>query len=236
MDYLQQQKIYWKTGYHAPNVEGFIFRLKPVLLDKHVNFKYKKKYEVLDFGCGEGANVNYLYERYGFIPHGVDIAELDIKNCKKKYNKFKDNYKVISAKPQENDNFFNKKFDLIISIQTLYYLDNKDLKIRLESLKKMLKPNGVVFFSMMGVKHYYYKYYAEKKYPNGLATINLQKDLSFKKRQKKDIYKHFINITKSEKHLVARMSMFKKLALGFYDYSVGDSKLQAYHHTFLGKK
>ena len=236
MEYLDQQKNYWKTGYHAPNVEGFVFRLKPVLLDKHVNFKNKKKYEVLDFGCGEGSNVNYLYERYGFIPHGVDIAELDIKNCKKKYKKFKSNYKVIDAKPREDDNFFNKKFDLIISIQTLYYLDNHDLEVRLNSLKKMLKPNGLVFFSMMGVKHYYYKYYSEKKHKNGLTTINLQKDLSFKKRQKKNIYKHYINITKSESHLIARMSMFKKLSLGFYDYSVGDSKMQAYHHTFLGKK
>ena len=236
MDYLEQQKTYWKSGYHAPNVEGFVFRLKPVLLDKFVNFSKKKDYNVLDFGCGEGSNVNYLYERYGFIPYGVDIAKIDIENCKKKYKKFRNNYKVIEAKPSLKDDFFNKKFDLIISIQTLYYLDNEDLKVRLESLKKMLKPGGLVFFTMMGVNHYYYKFYSEKKHKNGLTTINLQKDSSFKKRQQKDIYKHYINITKSEKHLVTRMSMFKKLALGFYDYSVGDSKLQAYHHTFLGKK
>ena len=235
MNYLDQQRLYWRTGYHAPNVEGFIFRLKPVLLNKYVNFSKKSNYDVLDFGCGEGSNVNYLYQTYGFTPHGVDIAKLDINNCKKKYKKFKNNYKVIDAKPNINDNFFNKKFDLIISIQTLYYLDNHDLNVRLLSLKKMLKPNGLVFFSLMSKQHYYYKYYKEKTYKNGMSIINLNKDSSFKKRQKKSIYKHYINITKSEKHLVDRMFMFKKLALGFYDYSVGDSKYQAYHYTFLGK-
>ena len=232
LDYQETNYKYWNRVYSTENVESFIFRLKPKLLDFYIN--PKKKLRVLDYGCGEGSNINFLINKHGYSGYGVDISAPSIEKCKKKMNKNK--FKLIDFKVNENDNFFNKKFDLIISIQTLYYLDNEDLRVRLESLKKMLKPGGLVFFTMMGVNHYYYKFYSEKKHKNGLTTINLQKDSSFKKRQQKDIYKHYINITKSEKHLVTRMSMFKKLALGFYDYSVGDSKLQAYHHTFLGKK
>ena len=63
-----------------------------------------------------------------------------------KKNISKKRFKLINSQVDNTENFFNKKFDLIISIQTLYYLNNTDLKSRLNSLNKMLKKNGLVFF------------------------------------------------------------------------------------------
>ena len=51
-NYLNQNLKYWNEPYNAENVESYIFRLKPVLLDKFI-----KKKEV-DYGVwGRGADI-----------------------------------------------------------------------------------------------------------------------------------------------------------------------------------
>ena len=191
-NYKEINKEYWNRAYEAPNVESFIFRLKPLLLDLFINSK--KKLKVLDYGCGEGSNIHYLSKKHGYDGYGVDISESSIKNCQKKINKKK--FKLIDFDVNQNDNFFNEKFDLIISIQVLYYLNDIDLKNRLISLNKMLKPGGYVFFTMMGTKNQYYKYFCDKRKSNdGLYKVDLGLDKNYKKRQKQSIYYHYINFT-----------------------------------------
>ena len=92
--YLKQNYNYWNREYHSPNVESFIFRLKPYLLDKYID--KKKKLTVLDFGCGEGANIKYFEKAHGYTAHGVDISEISIKNAKKNIQK-KVNLKLLKA-------------------------------------------------------------------------------------------------------------------------------------------
>ena len=232
-NYKKINEKFWNRVYYAPNVESFIFRLKPELLDLFINSK--KKLKVLDYGCGEGSNIHYLIKKHGYDGYGVDISESSIKNCQKKINKKK--FKFIDFDVNQNDNFFNKKFDLIISIQVLYYLNDIDLKNRLISLNKMLKPGGYVFFTMMGTKCEYYKYFCDKRKSNdGLYKVDLSSDKNYKKRQKQSIYYHYINFTKSEKDLKNKFRLFKPLKIGYYDLSLTSTKESGHHYTFLGKK
>jgi len=232
-NYKKINEKFWNRVYYAPNVESFIFRLKPKLLDLFINSK--KKLKVLDYGCGEGSNIHYLIKKHGYDGYGVDISESSIKNCQKKINKKK--FKFIDFDVNQNDNFFNKKFDLIISIQVLYYLNDIDLKNRLISLNKMLKPGGYVFFTMMGTKCEYYKYFCDKRKSNdGLYKVDLSSDKNYKKRQKQSIYYHYINFTKSEKDLKNKFRLFKPLKIGYYDLSLTSTKESGHHYTFLGKK
>ena len=234
--YLNLNKKFWSKKYYAPNVEGYIFRLKPKLLNNYINFSNKKNYKVLDFGCGEGSNIKYLSDTYSFIPYGADISQPSIKVCKKKFSRFKKNFKLIKSKPKAKDNFFNVKFDLIISVQALYYLDNEDLYNRLLSLKKMLKSNGYVFFTMISTKHGYWKYHSNKKINSqGLTLINLISNKKYKKRNKQSTYKHYINFVKSEKNLIKKFKMFKKNNIGYYDGSLESTKLSDHHFTFFGQ-
>ena len=233
INYKKINKKFWNRVYYAPNVEGYIFRLKPKLLDLFINSK--KKLRVLDYGCGEGSNINYLIKKYGYDGYGVDISEPSIKNCQKKINKKK--FKLIDFDVNQNDNFFNKKFDLIISIQVLYYLNDIDLKNRLISLNKMLKPGGYVFFTMMSTKNEYYKYFCDKRKSNdGLYKVDLSSDKNYKKRQKQSIYYHYINFTKSEKDLKNKFRLFKPVKLGYYDFSLTSNNESTHHYTFFGKK
>jgi len=84
-DYKKTNYKYWNRVYSAENVESFIFRLKPKLLDFYIN--PKKKLTVLDYGCGEGSNINFLTKKYGYNGYGVDISKPSIEECKKKINK-----------------------------------------------------------------------------------------------------------------------------------------------------
>ena len=232
-NYNKINKKFWNRVYSAPNVESYIFRLKPKLLDLYIN--PKKKLKVLDYGCGEGSNIHYLTKKYGYDGYGVDISEPSIKVCQKKLHKKK--FKIIDFDADQNDNFFNKKFDLIISIQVLYYLNNIDLKNRLISLNKMLKPGGYVFFTMKSTKSDYFKYFCNKKKGNdGLYKVDLSSDKNYRKRQKQDVYFHYINFIKNEKDLKNKFNLFKPLNIGYYDGSLISTKKSGHHYTFFGKK
>lgn len=232
--YLDQNYNYWNREYHSPNIESFIFRLKPYLLDKFV--KKNKKLTILDFGCGEGANVKYFEKIHGYTAHGVDISKISIRNAKKNYPK-KNKFKIINNRYEENENLFNKKFDLIISIQTLYYLNNKDLNERLHAFNNILNKNGLVFFTMMSTENSYFKSFSNKKIDkNGMTLVNLSKDKNYTKRQQLNNHSHFINFTKDEKDLIKKFKVFKKLAIGSYDLKLESLNRSEHHFTFFGKK
>jgi cyclopropane fatty-acyl-phospholipid synthase-like methyltransferase len=230
--YIKQNYNYWNREYHSPNIESFIFRLKPYLLDKFL--PKNKKLDVLDFGCGEGSNIKFFEQTYGYRAHGVDISTVSIKNAKKKYPK-KNKFKIIKSEVSENEKYFNKKFDLILSIQTLYYLTDSELEKRLHSLNSMLKKNGLVFFTMMSTENNYFKKYSNKKIDKeGMTKVNLSKDKNYKKRQKLDSHVHFINFTKNKNCLTKKFKKFKPLAVGSYDMRLESLHKSEHHFTFLG--
>ena len=189
---------------------------------------------VLDYGCGEGSNINYLIKKYNYDGYGVDISRPSITTCRKKINKRK--FKLISSKVIKDDKFFDVKFDLIISLQVLYYLNNTDLKLLLANLNSMLKPGGYVFFTMMSRKNAYYNFHSDKKNIDGLTKVDLSSDKNYKKRQKQSIYYHYINFTKNEKDLKNKFKLFKPLNIGYYDFSLESLDLSTHHFFFFGKK
>ena len=142
-DYLTQNAKYWQSPYNASNPESFIFRLDGRLLKKYKVYEDQKS-NLLDFGCGQGANLRYFEDQIGFNCYGVDISRFS--TCCKIKLKNSNNIKLIEPKPSENDDF-NIKFDIIISSQVLYYLSDSDLEIRLKSFDKMLKGGGYVFYN-----------------------------------------------------------------------------------------
>tara|TARA_B100000963_G_scaffold359844_1_gene388435 strand:+ start:984 stop:1691 length:708 start_codon:yes stop_codon:yes gene_type:complete len=232
-EYLTTNQKFWNRKYSAPNVESFAFRLKSKLLDKYI--PQNKKLKILEFGCGEGSNMNYFIKTYKYDGYGVDISEESIRVCKKKINQKK--FKLINPKPSKDDIFFDKKFDLVVSFEVLYYLSNEDLKNRLISLNNMLKPKGFVFFTMMGTKNEYFKFFSSKrKNKLGLTKVDLGVDKDYRRRQKHPIYYHYINFTKNERELKKKFKIFKPLNIGFYDQSLENNYRNGFHFTFLGQK
>lgn len=95
--------------------------------------------KVLDVGCGSGYSVNYLCEK-GFDATGIDFSEEII-------NLGKERYKGINIKTMDANNldFPENYFDLILFECSLSVMQNPE-KI-LESCRKLLKKNGLIFLS-----------------------------------------------------------------------------------------
>ena len=123
-----------------PDIEGWIGDAKFGLSQLVSYFEKKKKYQVLEIGCGIGILLAALKEVYpnitaeGIEPYKAGFDRLKVakksisKNINIKYLKFED---------------FNpkKKYDVIYSINVFEHL--LDWKLYLSKTKKWLKPNGI---------------------------------------------------------------------------------------------
>ncbi len=86
---------------------------------------------VLDVGCGSGIILKALQDR-GIPCEGIDASEVAVKICRKK---------GLNVKLSTIANFHpDKKYDYVICLGTLYYLDDFDENFR--KIVSFMKPNG----------------------------------------------------------------------------------------------
>ena len=101
----------------------------------------------LDHGCGQGTAVNFFHNQ-GCDAYGVDVSNTAISEGKGMYPGITD--KLFEIDPLlENFSPPNKKFSLITSVQTMYYLSPDDREIVMARLKELSIPNAVFYLTMM---------------------------------------------------------------------------------------
>lgn len=223
--YLQHNKSYYERGYEADNVESYVFRAYGRIFKHDLGLDGSAGERALDFGCGQGAAVRFLASK-GFDAFGVDISQTDLRRARELSPDIADHFAEVNPKPQKTDMFFGGQFDLIVSIQTLYFLSDSDLKIRLESLYNMLKPGGYIYASMMGTKAYFSKFATPAG--DGMSKIDFANDrISYRN--------FFVNLTESPEDLEAKFQMFEKLYIGYYDRDYRNEGSE-FHYTFTGRK
>ena len=119
MNYIKKNKKFWNYNYESINVESVVFRIKNRLLNKYIDFKKKNNFKVLDFGCGQGANLSYFEKTWKFDVYGVDIAPLMVKVARKsisnktvlKINKISESrelYFIVIKRNKENKLVYTK--------------------------------------------------------------------------------------------------------------------------------
>tara|TARA_B100000989_G_scaffold166715_1_gene124679 strand:+ start:106 stop:834 length:729 start_codon:yes stop_codon:yes gene_type:complete len=224
-NYLKKNDIYFKKPYNAPNVESFVFRFYGRILVHDFNITGRKKESILDFGSGRGGNLS-LFHKLGFNIFGVDIAKKDINIAKKMFPSRKDNFKVINPKPNENIEFFkNKKFNVVISIQTLNFLSNTDMDKAIKSLYNNMKKGGVIYATLCADTHYYKKH--AKYVKNGLWNVKFNNG-----RVKYDL---MYNFTKNKSDVKKIFKIFKPLYIDSYDLQFRNEGSEK-RFTFCGIK
>lgn len=223
--YLKANKEYYEHGYEAENVESYVFRAYGRIFKHDFGLDGSKGERVLDFGCGSGSALRFFKSK-GFNAYGADISETDLARARSRMPDIADHFLQIPPKPQMTDNFFGGGFDLIISIQTLYFLSDTDMQIRLKTLYNMLKPGGYIYASMMGTQAYFSKYATPAE--DGMSCINFKND----RITYKDLY---VNLTKSKEDLEQKFSMFKKIYVGHYDRDYRNEGSE-FHYTFTGQR
>jgi SAM-dependent methyltransferase len=223
--YLKANYDYWQKGYTADNVESFVFRVFGRILKPEIGLSGENREKLLDFGCGTGAALSF-FDRNGFDVYGIDISKVDINRCKDRMPHISDHFAVVEPAPKEDDVFFGGNFDLVTAIQSLYYYSNDDLRKRLNSLKKQMKPGAVIYATMMGSKCWYYNNSAD--YGDGLREVNID-------TQRLKIKDYFVNFTHSEEDLLHKFSMFERIHVGYYDAHYIETEGSDFHWTFIGR-
>ena len=224
-EYLRGNLAYWQRGYDAENVESFVFRVYGRILKTEFGLSGDRHEKLLDFGCGEGAALSF-FDRKGFDVYGVDISAVDIEKCKKKMPHIADHFSVINPAPRADDRYYGGGYDLVIAIESLFYLSDSDLEKRLLSLKNQMKPGAVFFATMLGSKTWYYNHSSE--YGDGLRKI----DTGSGRVPCKDLFIHF---TDSEEALLKQFHLFEKKHVGYFDCCYIESEGPEFHWIFIGQ-
>ncbi len=108
-----------------------------------------KNEEILDLGCGIGADTLYLIER-GFNVLSCDFSKDALESINKNISNSKTKYLDMLDKFP----FKDESFSLVVADLSLHYFDNKTTIHIMEELKRILKNNGVLLARVASVNDF----------------------------------------------------------------------------------
>ena len=234
-NYIKINCDYWSQAiYDNPHPESYVFRIYGRVIKHQFGFDGSKNTKLLDFGCGSGGN-SHFFAKKGFDVHGVDQSKVDIESCKERIPNLSINFKVISPICLPTDDWFdNRKFEMIVSFQALYYLNDIDLENRLTSLYNALLPGGIFIATMMHVSSWYYT--MSKPATNGMHFVRFYREQDIG-RPGLTLNDHYINFTKDEEDLKSKFSLFTPIhTKGYYDGVYRDDQGSEKHLVLIGQK
>ena len=227
--YQSNNKKFWSSGYEALNVESVIFRLQGRILKPEFKLpKKNRKTKLLEFGCGQCANLNYFHN-LGYNVKGVDISKKDINRAKIRYPHLENKISVQSVNPSEVKYYgWKDNVDLVIANQSLYYLDAEDFNICIKKIYEQMNKGGIIYASMWSQKHTYFNYSKKTEY-------KWLRKVKFKgKRFNLDSYYAFF--IRDKRDLINKFKLFTPLHIGRYFMQLEETETNNDHYVFIGKK
>lgn len=96
----------------------------------------------LDIGCGNGRNSLYLKDKYGYTCELFDPIGENVSLCK--------SAGLNATKSKAQDwKYETDKYDVVLYINSAMYLSISEQQDVLKKVIKSLKPNGILFYSVM---------------------------------------------------------------------------------------
>lgn len=212
----------YKRGYGLQYPEGHIIRIYKQVIEYELK---KNKGNLLDYGCGNGVHSKWITENGKWIPFGYDVNKEAIEFAKKHNTKYKKNFYQSNKILPDLKKIFQRKFDLIICNQVLYYLDSKDLKNIINQFYSILNPEGIFYASMMDKKNFYYK---KSKF---LKNSSLR-EVKLNNRLKETTLINF----KNKFEMSRDFKIFSKVHIGYYDSLIREDEGSTKHIFFIGRK
>lgn len=141
--FLRNKARYANSDFSKDNVINLI---------KSIITKKKRKFKILDIGCGDGGKLDYLTKNFSNVEaFGIDPSGKAIKNNKNKKVKLK----VSTA----DDIPFNFEFDIVVLGFCLYLCDDEDLfKIASEVFRVSKKSSYIIIEDFIREKVSYKNY------------------------------------------------------------------------------
>ncbi len=180
---------------------------------------------ILDYGTGSGNNMAFFKEM-GYDVVGTEITDAVLPLIEENVGSTEN----IEILPPDIDTlpFEDDSFDMVLSNQVLYYLGSeKKIKQICNEFCRILKKNGIVYFTMMGPKNYYIT-----KYSNKLEDFLYEVEIGGNHRLSG--YHEFIFVVQDERQLKDLFSMFDCITTGYFDQKMFDMESN-FHWIFAGK-
>ena len=205
-------------GYGVSFPEDHVIRIHKQILEHELGIKNGN---ILDYGCGIGTHLKYFTDN-GFFPFGCDISRTAIEKCKLLLPEFKKNFHVVTNIPNLK-NHFKEKFDVILSNQVLYYLNDKDIQNLTRQFSELLTENGIFIATMMLRSAGYYNNHVVSK-KGDLSKVVLTGRLN------ETTYINF----KTNEEVIKIFDNFKKSHLGFFGSMIHEEEGSSDHAIFVG--
>lgn len=144
----------------------------------------RKNIKILDIGCGTGASTWYLAKE-GFSAYGIDGSETAIKIAKERFKKenLEGEFNVGDFIKLDYPNDF---FDCVTDVVALQHNTHECLKIIMDELFRVLKPDGKIFSMVLSKNS---KLSRESNVCKGKGYIHF-----FSKEEITDLFSKFVNL------------------------------------------
>lgn len=233
-------KKYNQQGYGLQHPDGHIIRFRKIVLEYELGWENGQGI-MLDYGCGNGVHSKYFSD-LGTIVYGCDISKEAIEECKQRLKLTKKNKNFWVCEPTPNlIKYFNDlhkkehtlesmigKFDLILCNQVLYYLKDRDIKELVRQFYGLLRPNGVLYASMMSRTNHYFNLAQE--------TEPWKKESLLKVELKGRLNETTLINFKDEHELEPLFQPFRRLHVGWYGERLLEHEGNRVHVFFIGVK
>lgn len=216
---VEQYDDDYASGYGLRYPDGHVIRFHKHILEYEFDMNSGT---VLDYGCGTGTHLKYFQDQ-GFEPYGCDTSETSIERCKGLMPDHRENFHVIPPVPDLRD-YFTGSFDLVISNQVLYFLQDDDLKSLIPQFEELLRPGGVFFATMIAPTNYYADHVVSEE--TGMSRVELRGRVDM------DLYVNF----KTEDEVLDLFSCFDKRHLGHYGALIREDDGPTDHWMYVGVK
>lgn len=127
-----------------------------------------KNGRAIDIGTGNGSNALFLAGN-GFKVDAIDINKNAIDSIKKRGKEL--NIELNAKKIDIKKFPFNKKYDLILAIQSLIFMKKSEFKTIISKIKKSLNRGGVAIISSFTTADASYEQFVAKRKPVGKNTF-----------------------------------------------------------------
>ena len=119
---------------------------------------------------------------------------------------------------------FSESFDIIITNQVLYYLNDIDIKNLCGQFLDLLKPGGIFFATMMSTLCGHYKMVE--------STSGDMSKVVLKGRLNETTFVNF----KTSEEILDIFKDFKRTHFGSYDFVLTEDVGHGHHYIFVGRK
>ena len=190
---------------------------------------------LLDYGCGSGNN-SYFFIEQGYDVYGVEVAEESLELVKRNLESrhlnpsWNDRFSIV---PPDNISlpYEDGFFDVIVANQVFSYLASVDqIRKVCHELARVLRPGGVVFFSLYGAMNYYFTHHIKQIHGDRVYEIRVD-DPSHRLYGLREL----VFVVRDKEELIDLFSEFECVTTGYYDARIFDMH-STYHWIFVGKK